>query len=67
MDTIIMAFYVIEYNRPGCFVTPEPLGPGGNPYPAMHGKSNPQILDTLVQQTVRYFRECEQVVLQGVE
>ena len=38
LDTIIRALYVIGFNSEGKFVTPEPLGPGGDPYPAMHGK-----------------------------
>jgi len=63
IDTVIRALYLIGYNRPGCFVTPEPLGPGGDPYPAMHGKPNPATLDHLVQQTARYFREREEAVL----
>lgn len=62
IDTVIMALYLIGYNRPGCYVTPEPLGPGGDPYPAMHGKPNPATLDHLVQQTARYFREREAYV-----
>jgi D-psicose/D-tagatose/L-ribulose 3-epimerase len=63
LDTIIMALYLINYNRPGCFVTPEPLGPGGNPYPAMHGKPDKAALDHLVSQTSTYFREREEAVL----
>jgi sugar phosphate isomerase/epimerase len=63
LDTIIMALYLINYNRPGCFVTPEPLGPGGNPYPAMHGRPNQETLDAMVKQTATYFREREEVVL----
>jgi D-psicose/D-tagatose/L-ribulose 3-epimerase len=59
IDTVIMALYVLGFQRPGCFVTPEPLGPGGDPYPAMHGRSDPARLDQLVEQTVRYFRERE--------
>jgi len=59
IDTIIMALYVIGYNRTGCFITPEPLGPGGDPYPAMHGKPDKLVLDHLVQQTVNYFMERE--------
>ena len=62
VDTLIMALYCIDYNRPGCYVTPEPLGPGGDPYPAMNGKPDPTLLDHLVGQTVRYFREREEVV-----
>jgi D-psicose/D-tagatose/L-ribulose 3-epimerase len=59
LDTIIMALYLINYNRPGCYVTPEPLGPGGDPYPAMHGKPNPVLLEELVQKTATYFRARE--------
>ncbi|MFR7474293.1 MAG: sugar phosphate isomerase/epimerase family protein [Christensenellales bacterium] len=34
IDTVIRALYLIGYNNDRCFVTPEPLGPGGDPYPA---------------------------------
>jgi D-psicose/D-tagatose/L-ribulose 3-epimerase len=61
--TIIRALYVIGYNREGHFVTFEPLGPGGDPYPAMYGKPNKTKLDGLVQNSIRYFRECEDLVL----
>ena len=36
LDTIIMALYLIGYNREGRFVTPEPLGPG-DPFPVIKG------------------------------
>jgi hypothetical protein len=62
LDTVIRALYAIGYNRDGCFCTPEPLGPGGDPYPAMHGQPDPEALDQLVFQTVRYFKEREEVV-----
>ncbi len=65
MILLIMALYCIDYNQPGCFVTPEPLGPGGDPYPAMNGKPNPALLDRLVGQTARYFREREEAVRAG--
>jgi D-psicose/D-tagatose/L-ribulose 3-epimerase len=61
--TIIRALYVIGHNREGRFVTFEPLGPGGDPYPAMHGRPNKARLDALVSQSIRYFRECEEMVL----
>jgi hypothetical protein len=41
VDTLIMALYEIGFNRDGCYVTPEPLGPGGDPYPAMFGHPPP--------------------------
>jgi D-psicose/D-tagatose/L-ribulose 3-epimerase len=63
LDTIIMALYIIGYNTEGRYVTPEPLGPGGDPYPAMHGKPDKNILDSMVSQTAKYFREREEHLL----
>jgi D-psicose/D-tagatose/L-ribulose 3-epimerase len=60
LDTIIRALYLIGYNQPGRYVTPEPLGPGGNPYQAMNGKPDQASLDRLVQQTSTYFRQREE-------
>lgn len=60
LDTLIRALYLIGYNRPECYVTPEPLGPGGDPYPAMFGKPDAAKLDHLVSQSARYFREREE-------
>lgn len=65
LDTIIMALYLIGFNTPGHYVTPEPLGPGGDPYPAMHGKPDPASLDRLVSQTASYFRQREDELLQN--
>ncbi|CAH0120240.1 MULTISPECIES: sugar phosphate isomerase/epimerase [unclassified Paenibacillus] len=62
-DTIIMALYLLGFNREGRFVTPEPLGPGGDPYPAMYGKPDKQLLDRMVQTSVDYFRAREEAVL----
>jgi len=64
IDTIIMALYLIGYNAPGRFATPEPLGPGGDPYPAMNGKPARKALDELVGSTVAYFRERESALLE---
>jgi hypothetical protein len=44
-------------------VTFEPLGPGGDPYPAMYGRPDKAKLDALVQNSIRYFRDCEELVL----
>ena len=64
IDTIIMALYLIGYNNDECcFVTPEPLGPGGDPYPAQNAKTDPAILDKLVFDSVNYFRAREEEVL----
>ena len=62
LDTIIMALYLINYNRPGCYCTPEPLGPGGDPYPAMFGRPEPAVLDELVAKTAQTFRQREEAV-----
>lgn len=61
--TIIRALYAIGYNQGNRFVTFEPLGPGGDPYPAMHGKPDKAKLDALVATSIRYFRDCEEMVL----
>lgn len=63
LDTIIMALYLIGYNTEGRFVTPEPLGPGADPYPAMNGKPDKKLLDNLVLDTASYFRERENALL----
>ena len=63
LDTIIMALYLIGFNCDGHYVTPEPLGPGADPYPAMNGKPNKAALDQLVKQTISYFRQREEILL----
>ncbi|HIE43752.1 MAG TPA: sugar phosphate isomerase/epimerase [Candidatus Omnitrophica bacterium] len=64
LDTILMALYLIGYNNGSCFCTPEPLGPGGDPYPAMHGIPDESVLDWLVEDTVQYFRAREEAILE---
>ncbi len=66
-DTIIMALYLIQYYNPGHFVTPEPLGPGGDPYPAMNNIPDPDALDELVKKSVDYFRLREKTLLEQAE
>jgi D-psicose/D-tagatose/L-ribulose 3-epimerase len=63
LDTIIMALYLIGFNSKDHYVTPEPLGPGGDPYPAMHSKPDKGLLEKMVRQTATYFREREEAVL----
>ena len=63
LDTVIRSLYLLGFNRPGYYFTPEPLGPGGDPYPAMNGQPDPKQLDALVRQTATYFREREEAVL----
>lgn len=61
--TIVRALYILGYNQENHFVTFEPLGPGGDPYPAMYGKPNPTKLNDLVFRSIDYFRQCEELVL----
>lgn len=63
LDTIIRALHLTGFAREGCFVTPEPLGPGGDPYPAMFGNPDSDLLDRMVVQSASYFREREQSIL----
>lgn len=63
LDTVLMALYLIGYNEGERYITPEPLGPGGAPYPAMYGKPDNALLDRLVMQTAKYIREREEVLL----
>lgn len=63
LDIVIMSLYLIGYNVEGRYVTPEPLGPGGDPYPAMFGRPDKAVLDALVQDTVTYFREREEILI----
>lgn len=62
LDTLIMALYLIGYNNEWCYCTPEPLGPGGDPYPAMFGRPDPALLDDLVRKSAQCWRAREAVV-----
>jgi sugar phosphate isomerase/epimerase len=61
LDTVIRACYLAGLNERG-FATAEPLGPGGDPYPAMNGRPDPASLDRMVEQTARYWHAREDVV-----
>lgn len=65
VDAILMALYLIDFTEGPHFATPEPLGPGGDPYPAMFGKPDPALLDSLVADTVSYWREREREIKQA--
>lgn len=67
LDLVLMALYTIGYNNPECFCTPEPLGPGGDPYPAMWCRPDPAALDRLVEQTATCFYEREKEILEAPE
>jgi len=66
IDTVIMALYILGYNREDCYVTPEPLGPGGDSYIALFGLQEKKVLDELVRQTVSYFREREEILVSSI-
>jgi sugar phosphate isomerase/epimerase len=59
LDAILMALYLVGYADGNRFATPEPLGPGGDPYPAMFGKPDPAQLDRLVMTSVESWRRRE--------
>jgi D-psicose/D-tagatose/L-ribulose 3-epimerase len=63
IDSVIRSLYLIGHNSDGRFVTPEPLGPGGNSYKTMYGQHNKADLDKMVFDTVSYFREREEELL----
>jgi D-psicose/D-tagatose/L-ribulose 3-epimerase len=63
LDTVIMALYLLGFNRQGKFVTLEPLLAGINMYSANYGSLNQPSLDRLVHQSSSYFREREEVLL----
>jgi len=63
LDVFIMALYITGYNTKKAFCSPEPLGPGADPYQQMNGPNDPAMLDRLVADTVKYFKEREEEVL----
>jgi sugar phosphate isomerase/epimerase len=67
LDVVIMSLYCIAYNDEKRYCTAEPLGPGGDPYPARFGKPDPAVLDERVRQTVEYFRAREETLLHAPE
>lgn len=67
LDMVLMALYAVGYNEDVKYCTPEPLGPGGNPYEAMYGMPDPAALDVLVAETAATFREREAEILAASE
>lgn len=66
LDILLKSLYIIGYNMDNRYATPEPLGPGGDPYPAMHGKQDPKHLDQLVNSTVEYLRKREKIIKKSI-
>jgi len=63
LDTVIRALYLIGHNKPDRFVSPEPLGPVVDPYVALQSRPDGELADQMVADTVRYFRQREEVLL----
>jgi D-psicose/D-tagatose/L-ribulose 3-epimerase len=63
LDLILMALHATGYANDRCFCSAEPLGPSADPYPQMFGSPDPAMLDALVSQSARYFREREEQIL----
>ena len=63
-DTVIRAAYLIGMHDTGRYVTPEPLGPFPVPYVLANSPCDVAVMDKLVADTVRYFREREAEVLE---
>jgi D-psicose/D-tagatose/L-ribulose 3-epimerase len=67
LDIVLMSLYVVGYNLGESFCTPEPLGPGGDPYPQMWGNPDPAMLDQLVAQTAISFYKREEEIFSASE
>lgn len=62
LDTVIMASYLVGMNQEGRFLTPEPLGPYPDPYVLSNMPCDRPVMDSLVADTVSYFRSREDYV-----
>jgi sugar phosphate isomerase/epimerase len=61
VDLVIQALHCTHYARRG-YCTGEPLGPGGDPYPALYGHPPASELDALVSDTAQTLRARELAV-----
>ena len=67
VDTIIRALYLIGFNAPGHFASGEAQPDYYEPVAARYGLQvphSPDVLDTLARETIEYFREREQAVME---
>jgi sugar phosphate isomerase/epimerase len=62
VDSVLMALYLVDHTEGPRFCTPEPLGPGGDPYPAMFGHPSEAALDRMVARTAKCFRTREEQI-----
>jgi len=67
LDIVLMSLYLVGYHIADSYCTPEPLGPGGDPYPQMWGNPDPTMLDVLVAQTASTFYERDQEIFSASE
>lgn len=67
LDLVIMASYLVGMNEEGRFVTFEPLGPYVDPYVLANSLPDESVMDNLVRESVKYFREREEVVREMTE
>ena len=65
LDVVLMALYAVGHNASDRFCTPEPLGPGGNPYKMMYEEPDAAVLDELVSVSAKTFYEREEEVARG--
>ena len=59
-DAMIMSLYCLGYNLSARFATPEPLRAAVNPYHAMYSVLSEDDKNSLVAQTIGYFRTREE-------
>jgi D-psicose/D-tagatose/L-ribulose 3-epimerase len=65
LDIVIMALYLIGYNEKNGFCTAEPLQQNADPYIQRNGRSDPKILDELVNKMATYFYKREDEILKN--
>jgi len=63
LDLILMALFMSGYNSENCYLTPEPLGTGGDPYSALYSTYDTRVLDELVKDSASYFYERQEEIL----
>jgi len=61
LDLVLLALHSTGYAARG-YCTAEPLGPGGDPYPALFGRPGEEALDLLVTETAQTFYARERAV-----
>lgn len=65
LDLVLQALHATGHTERG-YCTAEPLGPGANPYAALHGTPPPEQLDALVERTARTFYAREGAVREAL-